>query len=164
MFLSKKVIAVKYEDLKILDELREKGSISEEEYQREKEKILNSPDHTRTGAGKQPLFGLAENTYLMLMHLTQFAGAIIPLAGFIVPILMWTTNKDTNTNVDKHGKNILNAMISYAIYAAVLAITIIGIPVAIILGIVYAVFVVIATVKANNGEYWKYPFTIQFIR
>ena len=98
------------------------------------------------------------------MHLTQFAGAIIPLAGFIVPILMWTTNKDTNTNVDKHGKNILNAMISYAIYAAVLAITIIGIPVAIILGIVYAVFVVIATVKANNGEYWKYPFTIQIIK
>ncbi|MFA6751325.1 MAG: SHOCT domain-containing protein, partial [Fermentimonas sp.] len=32
---------MKYEDLKILDELREKGSITEEEYQREKEKILN---------------------------------------------------------------------------------------------------------------------------
>jgi uncharacterized membrane protein len=27
---------MKYQDLKILDELREKGSISEEEYQREK--------------------------------------------------------------------------------------------------------------------------------
>ncbi len=155
---------MKYEDLKILDELREKGSISEEEYQREKEKILNAPDPARTGSTKQPLFGMAENTYLMLMHLTQFAGAIIPLAGFIVPILMWTTNKDANVNVDLHGKNILNAMISYAIYAAVLAITIIGIPVAVVLGIVYAVFVILASVKANNGEYWKYPFTIQFIK
>ena len=76
---------------------------------------------------------------------------------------MWTTNKESNINVDLHGKNILNAMISYAIYAAVLAITVIGIPVAIILGILYAVFVIIASVKANNGEYWKYPFTIQFI-
>ena len=34
---------MKYEDLKILDELREKGSISEEEYQREKEKIFTEP-------------------------------------------------------------------------------------------------------------------------
>lgn len=158
------VRTMKYEDLKILDELREKGSISEEEYQREKEKILNAPDTSYSGIGKKPLFGMAEYTYLMLMHLAQFAGAIVPLAGFIVPILMWTTNKDTNKNVDLHGKNIVNAMISYAIYAAVLCITVIGIPVAILLGILYAVFVIVAAVKANNGEYWKYPFTIQFIR
>ena len=155
---------MKYEDLKILDELREKGSISEEEYQREKEKILNEQENAFSSTGKKPLFGLAENTYLMLMHLTQFAGAIIPLAGFIVPILMWTTNKDINANVDKHGKNILNCMISYIIYAVILCITVIGIPVAAVLGILYAIFVVIATVKANNGEYWKYPFIIQFIK
>lgn len=155
---------MKYEDLKMLDELREKGSISEEEYQREKEKILNDQGSDFSNIGKKPLFGLGENTYLMLMHLTQFAGAIVPLAGFIVPILMWTTNKDTNTNVDRHGKNILNAMISYAIYAVVLCITVIGIPIAAILGVAYAVFVVIATVKANNGEYWKYPLTIQIIK
>ena len=153
---------MKYEDLKILDELREKGSISEEEYQREKEKILNDQGNAFSNTGKKPLFGLEENTYLMLMHLTQFAGAILPLAGFLVPILMWTTNKDTNANVDKHGKNILNCMISYAIYAV--CITVIGIPVAVVLGVLYAVFVVIATVKANNGEYWKYPFTIQFVK
>lgn len=155
---------MKYEDLKILDELREKGSISEEEYQREKERILNEPGNAFSEAGKKPLFGFQENTYLMLMHITQFAGAIVALLGFIVPILMWTTNKDTNENVDKHGKNILNAMISYAVYAVVLCITVIGIPVAIILGVLYAVFVIIAAVKANNGEYWKYPFTIQFIK
>ena len=155
---------MKYEDLKILDDLREKGSISEEEYQREKEKILNEQSKEGTGIGKKPLFGLTENTYLMLMHLSQFAGAIIPFAGFIVPILMWTMNKDANANVDLHGKNILNAMISYVLYAAVLAITIIGIPVAGVLGIIWVVFVILASVKAHNGEYWKYPFTIQFIK
>jgi len=154
---------MKYEDLKILDELREKGSITEEEYQREKAKMLND-ETSHTNSGKQPLFGLTENTYLMLMHLSQFAGAIVPLAGFVVPIIMWTTQKDVNAHVDLHGKNILNAIISYAIYALILTITVIGIPVAIVLGVLYVVFVVIATVKANNGEYWKYPFTIQFIK
>ncbi|MDR2816846.1 MAG: DUF4870 domain-containing protein [Proteiniphilum sp.] len=155
---------MKYEDLKIIDELREKGSISEEEYQREKEKILNDQGNAFNNAGRKPLFGLEENTYLMLMHLSQFAGVIIPFAGFIVTILMWTTHKDANANVDKHGKNILNCMISYAIYAVVLCITLIGIPAAVALSVLYAVFVVIAAVKANNGEYWKYPLIIQIIK
>ena len=153
---------MKYEDLKILDELREKGSISEEEYQREKAKILNE-EGIRDHAGR-PLFGMSENSYLMLMHISQFAGIIIPLAGFIIPILMWITNKDTNAKVDMHGKNILNFMISFAIYAAILTITVIGIPLAIVVGVVYVVLVILASIKANNGEYWRYPFTIQFIK
>lgn len=157
---------MKYEDLKILDELREKGSISEEEYQREKAKILseNSIDYNSSSTFKKPLFGLEERTYIMLMHLSQLTGLIAPLIGFIIPILMWITNKDTNQNVDLHGKNVMNFIISYAIYAAVLSITIIGIPLAIVVGILYVVFVVVASVKANNNEYWKYPMTIEFIK
>jgi hypothetical protein len=116
IIIPKKIRKMNYEDLKILDELREKGSITEEEYQREKEKILNN---TSIGSGKRPLFGMTENTYIMLMHLSQFAGVIVPCAGFIVPIIMWIANKDINVNVDLHGKNILNFMISYVIYAAV---------------------------------------------
>ena len=154
---------MKYADVKILEELREKGSITEEEYQREKRRLLND-EGGAPNSHKQPLFGLTESTYLMLMHFSQFAGAIVPLAGFVVPIIMWTTQKDQNPNVDLHGKNILNAIISYAIYAVVLTITIIGIPVAIVLGALFAVFVIIAALKANSGEYWKYPFTIQFIK
>lgn len=152
---------MKYEDLKIIDELREKGSISEEEYQREKEKILKDQYKENTSADKKPLFGLSENSYLMLMHISQIAGGIVPLLGFIIPILMWTTNKETNANVDLHGKNILNAMISYTLYALILAVTVIG---AAIVGVIYLVLLIIAGVKANNGEYWKYPFTIQFIK
>lgn len=156
---------MKYQDLKILDELREKGSITEEEYQREKEKILNETStSTSSSSTAKPLFGLEENTYLMLMHLSQLLGLIIPLAGFVAPVVMWITNKEINANVDLHGKNILNFTISYLIYSAVLAITIIGIPLLLVLGIIYLVFVIMATVRANNGEYWRYPFIIQFFK
>lgn len=65
---------MKYEDLKILDQLREKGSITEEEYQREKAKILNETTSSSTSSGSKPLFGLEENTYLMLMHVSQLLG------------------------------------------------------------------------------------------
>lgn len=156
---------MKYQDLKILDELREKGSITEEEYQREKEKILNCPDESSSGTATQkPLFGLEENTYLMLMHLSQLAGILIPVVGFVLPVIMWLTNKENNAKVDLHGKNIMNFMISFLIYGFVCAITIILIPLSIVVGIVFLVFLIMASVKANSGTYWKYPLTIQFLK
>jgi uncharacterized Tic20 family protein len=157
---------MKYEDLKILDELREKGSITEEEFQREKAKILNG-HYNRTddeSVFKKPLFDLEENTYLMLMHLSQLAGLMVPLIGFIIPVVLWLANKDVNEKVNENGRNILNFIISYTIYAVILCITIIGIPLAMILGIIYVIFVIIASIKANNGVCWKYPMSIEFIK
>jgi uncharacterized Tic20 family protein len=98
------------------------------------------------------------------MHLSQLLIWFIPFLGIIVPILMWTTNKDNNAAVDNHGKNILNFSISYAIYAVALTIVIIGIPLLLVLFIVYAVALIIAAIKASNGEYWKYPLSIKFIK
>ena len=155
---------MKYENLKTLDELREKGSITEEEFQREKAKILSEDNSGYSAARNNPLFGITERTYLMLMHLSQFASWLIPLVGIVVPILMWTTNKDNNAEVDRHGKNILNFTISYAIYSIALFIIIIGIPFVFVLFAIYAIAVIIASVKASNGEYWQYPLTIQFIK
>jgi uncharacterized Tic20 family protein len=148
---------MKYEDLKLLDELREKGSITEEEYQREKEKILNgippNPPPTPT-----PLWGLDERLFLILMHISQF---LLPI---IAPLIMWLTNKDFNENVNRHGKNCLNFGISYAIYTTVLLITIIGAFLVPLLLILAAIFIIIATIKAANGEVWRYPLTIEFFK
>lgn len=155
---------MKYEDLKILDELREKGSITEEEFQREKAKILSDENSSYSGFFQKPLFGLSEKTYLMFMHLSQLLIWIIPVIGIVVPIIMWTTNKEGSATVDEHGKNILNFTISYAIYAVALTITIIGIPLLIVLFIIYALALIIASIKASNGEYWKYPLSIKFIK
>lgn len=158
---------MKYEDLKILDELREKGSITEEEFQREKAKVLSENESSSNTTNTNPLFGMTQNTYLMLMHLSQFASWLIPYIGIIIPILMWTSNKDNNAEVDKHGKNILNFNISYAIYAtvaAVLLLILVGFALLFVLFVVFVVAVVIASLKAANGEYWEYPFTIKFFK
>lgn len=158
---------MRYEDLKTLDELREKGSITEEEFQREKAKILSEGNSNYSRMQKNPLFGMTQNNYLMLMHLSQFASWLIPFVGIIIPILMWTTNKDNNVEVDKHGKNILNFNISYAIYTAiatVLVVLLIGIPLLLVLFAIFAIAVIIASTRAANGEYWEYPFTIKFFK
>ncbi len=58
----------------------------------------------------------------------------------------------------------LELAVMHLFVGVILAITIIGIPLLVVLGIVYLVFVVLAAVKANNGEYWRYPFIIQFFK
>ena len=150
----------KYDDLKSLEELRERGAISEEEYKNEKSKILNSPE-------RKSLWGIEENQFLMFMHLGQFVGLIIPIAGYILPIAMWLSFKDENKKVDQHGKNITNFIISWLIYYAIssmLILIFIGTVFIAVLGIANIVFIIIASIKANNKEYWKYPLSIQFFK
>ena len=153
----------KYDDLDKLEELRQKGAISEDEFQREKAKILGS-DNPAPENPQNNMMGLNLNNYIMLMHLSQFAGLILPGLGFIIPLIMWLVNKD-KPEVNRHGKNIFNfiiSMIIYIIIACILFIIVIGIPLLIALGIIEIVFIIIASIKASHGEYWRYPLSIPF--
>jgi len=117
-------------------------------------------------ANRRP-WGMNLNSYLLLLHLSQFAGYIAPGLGFIMPIVMWVSNRDLYPEVDKHGKEVVNWIISvfiYAIIAFVLFFLLIGIPILIALGIIGVLFPIIGAVKANDGEFWAYPFTIRFIK
>ena len=107
------------------------------------------------------------SSYCMLMHLSQFAGIIVPFGGIALPIIMWATNKDKSSIIDQHGKNILNWMISFYIYAtlsAVLILLIVGIFALIALGVIAVIFAIIGAIKANNKEIFNYPLSITFIK
>jgi len=155
-----------YDDLKTLDDLRRSGAISEEEYQKEKERFFNRSANAST-TNSNPLLGLSENSYIALMHISQFAGYIVVGLGFILPVILWAMNKDNNAKVNAVGKHIINFMISMLIYYAVsgvLCCLVVGIPMLIALGVMHFVFIIIAAIKANNGETWKYPLTIDFLK
>lgn len=112
-------------------------------------------------------WGMNEKSFLLLMHLGQFAGMIIPGLGFVLPIVMWVTNKEQSEKIDQQGKYITNWIISATIYAvasAILMIIVIGIISLIAVGIAALVFPIIGAIKSNNGEVWKYPLSIQFIK
>jgi uncharacterized Tic20 family protein len=107
------------------------------------------------------------SSYCMLMHLSQFAGIIVPFGGIALPIIMWATNKDKSSIIDQHGKNILNWMISFYIYvsiSAILILLVVGIFALIALGVIAVIFAIIGAIKANNKEIFKYPLTITFIK
>ncbi|MCU0348419.1 MAG: DUF4870 domain-containing protein [Saprospiraceae bacterium] len=93
---------------------------------------------------------------------------ILPLAcGFIAPLVIYLVKKDESPFVKRHAIESLNFQISVAIYAiaaAILIIVIIGIFLLIGIGILAFVLAIVATVKASEGKFYQYPFTIRLIK
>ncbi|NNC96272.1 MAG: DUF4870 domain-containing protein [Chitinophagales bacterium] len=128
--------------------------------------VLNQPDQPHNDNGFKP-WGMEPNSFAMLMHFSQFAGYIFPLAGFFVPVFMWASFKNESSLIDQHGKNIINWIISIVIYyviAGILVVLVIGLLALAILPVISFIFIVIAAVRAADGEVYRYPFTIDFLK
>lgn len=97
--------------LEKLNDLRKNGALTEEEFQQEKQKLMNE-ESSSSAAGEIPL-NLTENTYMGLMNLI----VLLPYIGWILSIVAWVVAKEKSEKIDKQGKNILNWMISYLLYA-----------------------------------------------
>ena len=108
-----------------------------------------------------------ERTFGMLCHLSSLAGYVIPFGNFIGPLVIWLIKKEEMPFVDDQGKESLNFQITVVIALLIcipLMFVIIGIILLPIVGILALVFSIIAAIKANNGEYYRYPLTIRFIK
>ncbi len=106
--------------------------------------------------------------WAMICHLAGLAGCIIPFVGSVVaPLVIWQIKKDDFPFVDEQGKEAVNFQISMTIYgliSAVLAFICIGAFLLAAVVIVDLVFLLIAAVKANNGQHYRYPLCIRFIK
>lgn len=101
-----------------------------------------------------------ERTLGMLCHL-------LGLVGFLGPLIIWLIKKDDSPAVDVNGKESLNFQISIAIYLAVswvAAFVVIGFLLFPAVAIFNIVMIIIAAVKVNKGEEFKYPLCIRFIK
>ena len=108
-------------------------------------------------------------TMAMLAHLL---GALF---GFLGPLIIWLVKKDEHPFVNDQGKEALNyqlaLLIAYVVsgvlYVIISFVTCgIGafLPLPLLVTVFQLVFGIIGAVKANNGEYYRYPVTIRFIQ
>jgi len=108
-----------------------------------------------------------EKTWGMLCHLSSFAGMIVPIGNILGPLVIWLIKKAEMPFVDDQGKEALNFQISITIYffaSFLLVFVIIGIPLLIAVAIFDVVMTIIAAVKANGGEAYRYPLCIRIIK
>jgi uncharacterized Tic20 family protein len=126
-----------------------------------------------------------EHTWALACHLAgMLANFIFPFGGLIATLLIWLLKAEAAPFVRYHAKEALNFQINVLVYAlcaigvglVLFLLTIFnGFPSAVIILLfalgIFAFFVgleiilpIIAGIKAYQGEYYRYPFTLAFLR
>jgi len=134
-----------------------------------------------------------ETSHAAIVHLSSFASFVIPFGSILGPLVFWMVWRDQSKFVDYHGKQAMNFNISIAIYQIILLVIGLVMflspflvmmqqddnPVAImlslpgllilisgfgLLSIVRYVLIVIAAIKSGDGNWYRYPLTIQFFK
>ncbi|MDQ3648263.1 MAG: DUF4870 domain-containing protein [Actinomycetota bacterium] len=111
--------------------------------------------------------------WAMFAHLSALLSALVAGLTFIGPLVIYLTKKNDHPFIADHAREALNFNLSFLIYAVALGIVavltfifIIGfflfflyIPMA-LAGLILSI---VAAVKANNGEVYRYPLTIRMV-
>jgi uncharacterized Tic20 family protein len=107
-------------------------------------------------------------TWNILCHASALLGVFLHFPGHLLgPFIVWIAKRDDSPEIDAHGKESLNFQISMLIYnavAAVFCLVLIGFFFLAVLWVLNAVFVIIASIQASDGKFYRYPMTIRFIQ
>lgn len=126
-------------------------------------------------AGPQPMLESEARTWAMLAHILAAVGALVSAGtiAFLAPLVIWLIFKDRSALVDHHGKQNLNLQITVlvtgiAAFILGLLLLVVGLAITLPLWGLYALYAlivsIIAGVRANQGEYYRIPFMITFIK
>jgi len=108
-----------------------------------------------------------ERNWAMLSHLLALVGyLVIPFGNVAAPLIIYLMKKDESPFVADQSRESLNFQISLMIYAlisGVLVVVLIGFLLLAIIWVMGVILTIIASVKAANGEAYRYPLTIRLI-
>ena len=110
-----------------------------------------------------------------ILHASGLAGLLhggpFGILNVGVPLIIWLIKRAENPSIDPVAKKVLNFQISWMIWnyvAVVLAIIgsclVVPFALPVVVSIGWLVFNIIGVVKASNGESYKYPLTITFLK
>jgi uncharacterized Tic20 family protein len=120
-----------------------------------------------------------------LLHLSAFFSFVFPFGGVIAPLVFWEMKKKESEFLNVNGKEAVNFNLSFLLYTFILGTSILpfafrsvflemhhfdlfgmlsmGSLIA-VLATIRFILIIVAAIKANNGEVYKYPLTIKFIK
>ena len=106
-----------------------------------------------------------ERTWALAAHIGSLVAAWFAM-GFLAPLLVLLVKGNDSPFVRRHAVESLNFQISLLIYlviSAVLALVLIGFVLMAAVGLFALVVIILATVKAANGEEYRYPLCIRMV-
>ena len=113
-----------------------------------------------------------ERQWALFAHLSALLAGLLTghwlgVGCFIGPLIIWLAKREGMPFVDDQAKEALNFNITVAIAALVcglLMFVLVGFVLLPILGVLWLVCVILAAIKANEGERYRYPFALRFIK
>jgi hypothetical protein len=119
-------------------------------------------DTTKTGVERHAqIWGI-------LCHLSALVALTgLPLGHILGPLVVWLIKRKTHPFIYEQGKESLNFQLSMTLYTLVIAPLIyikIGMVLIFILVVINFILVIIASLRAYQGEIFRYPFKIRFIK
>jgi len=103
----------------------------------------------------------------MACHLAALLGYVLPFGNVIGPLVMWLLNRERHAYIDEQGREALNFQLSMLVWyllAFALVLALIGFFMIVGLVVFQLVMVIVAAVRSNDGEAWRYPLTVRFLR
>jgi uncharacterized Tic20 family protein len=115
--------------------------------------------------------GKDARTWAMWCHLAGLAWLlwwIVPVIGGVVgPLVVWQAKRDDYPFVDEQGKEALNFQISMLIYwiiSGFLCLGCIGFVLVPMVTIADVILAIVASIKAGNGESYRYPLNLRLVK
>jgi uncharacterized Tic20 family protein len=132
---------------------------------------LNNPEVTPDAVNPQPAALMSDRDaqqWAMFCHLAGLAKYVpIPFSNVLAPLILWQIKKEQSPFVDDQGKEAVNFQITVTIYVIISCLLFcvgIGVFILPLVGVFDLVFLIIAALKANQGELYRYPLTIRFMK
>ena len=105
----------------------------------------------------------------VLAHLLPLLGFVMPGLNMAIPLVIWWLKRDKSIFVEHHARESLNFQITFSLLCilwSVLTFFLVGwllLPVVPVVLIVALLFMFRAAMKAGNGEFYRYPFTVHLV-
>ena len=109
-----------------------------------------------------------ERNWAVFCHLGGFAFYLLgfALGHILVPLALWLIKRDQSAFIEEHGREALNFQISVTLYAIVvgaLCFVLVGFLLIPVLAAFHIVLMIVASVRASQGEPYRYPLTIRLL-
>ena len=103
-----------------------------------------------------------EKTMAILSHIL----AIVPGIGILAPLVIYLVKRNEGSFVEFHARESLNFQITVIlayIISVILILVLVGIFLLWVIPVVNIVLVIVATLRASEGRWYRYPFCIRLV-
>ncbi|MEX2479735.1 MAG: DUF4870 domain-containing protein [Gammaproteobacteria bacterium] len=103
----------------------------------------------------------------MFGHLAGLLGFVIPFASVLAPLVLWLLNRSRHPYIDEQGREAINFQLTILVYlllAFALVLALVGLVLIPLIVLFQLIMVLVAAVRVNDGEAWRYPVTLRFLR